>query len=560
MGELADTVLWDCNIVDVANRDVYRGDIALKDGFIAGVGDVGGLINGDTRVVEMNGWYVAPGFIDAHVHVESSHLRLTEYARLAQQQGITSFIADPHEIANALGPAGVQLMLDEARQLPMDVFFTAPSCVPSTPLETSGGRVDREDVKKLLREPVVVALGEVMNYEEVLAGDPELIGKIRDALSMGLVVDGHAPGLHGEQLQRYAGVGITSDHESQSFEEAMEKARLGMKVMIREGTTDKNLHEFVPRLLDADVDLDQFLLVSDDVSAHDLANGHFNKALRRAIDLGLSPLDALRMATINPARHYRVDHLVGLLAPGRHANLVVLEDLESMSVAHVHVRGREFQAPEYQYPEWATRTVSYMEIIPWDLTPRAHGREARVNVIELQDSLETGRSVETLPVSNDHVQPLPEEDVLAVAVVERHKKTGNIGHGFVRGLGLDYGAIGQSIGHDAHNAIVVGADLDHMAMVANELREMQGGIAAAWDGAVRAHLHLPLAGLMSLQDAEVVQTAYRELLEAARGLGCKLEDPFQAISFLTLPVIPHLRVTDKGLVDVDAFQTIPTLA
>lgn len=555
----ADTVFKNCRIVNVNTKEIVKGDIAVNSGFIAGIGYVDEMIGHETVIIDIRNDYVCPGLLDGHVHFESSMVTLTQFASLSILHGTTGIVIDPHEIANILGTKGIKLVMREAKQLPIDVFFTISSCVPSSPLETSGAKLDLRETKKLLDEKYVVGLGEVMDYPAVLHGDPEMLGKITAAQDRNLVVDGHCPGMKGMDLFGYMCAGILTDHESVTCDEALEKARLGMKVMLREGSAAKSLDSFIPMLLREKISLENFFFVTDDKHPGDIIKGYMDMVVRKAIKLGIDPIQAISMASINTARHYRIDHIVGSISIGRRANLVIVGDLQDFRAKTVVMRGKinpDIEA--IQYPGYVFKTVKYKEIEPEDLKIRSGKETVSAHIIEIvPGQLITRKGVEKLRTEEQVLMPDMEHDILAIAVIERHGKSGNIGRGFVRGFSLKEGAIGQSIAHDSHNVILVGTNFEDMALCANKIRELQGGIVIAKDGRVINYLHLPFAGILSTESAYNVNEKLKELHTMVKNMGCGLPAPFIQMSFLSLPVIPSLKITDKGLVDVDAFKIIP---
>ncbi|MCX9012431.1 MAG: adenine deaminase [Candidatus Methanoperedens sp.] len=557
-GEIkSDLVLKNCRIINVNTKEITKGDIAISSGFIAGIGDVDELCGAKTQILDVKNAHVSPGLIDGHVHFESSMVTLTQFARQSMLHGTTGIIIDPHEIINILGTKGFRLVLREAKQLPIDVFVTISSCVPSSSLETPGARIGTAEIRKFLDKKYVVGLGEVMDYPAVLRGDAEKLGMTSAALERKLVVDGHCPGLRGRELFGYMSAGISSDHESVTYEEALEKARLGMKVILREGSAAKCLDDFVPRLLHSGISLENFFFATDDKHPADLIKGHMDALVRSAVKLGMDPVEAVSLASINAARHYRIDQLVGSISIGRRANLVILDDLEAFSIKRVLVRGEtDPKITAAKYPRYIFKTLKYREITPDDLRIRSGKKTVSARLIEIvPGKLITKRSIEELKTDEQTVLPDVERDILSVAVIERHGKSGNIGRGFVRGFNLKEGAMGQSIAHDAHNVIVVGTNFGDMALCANRLRELQGGIVLAKDR-VLDYLHLPFAGILSTENAYAVDRKLKELYSIIKKMGCRLDVPFIQASFLALPVIPSLKITDMGLVDVDALRVI----
>lgn len=556
----ANTVLKNCRILNVNTKEITKGDIAISSGFIAGIGDVDELIGSKTEILDIRKAYVCPGLIDGHVHFESSMVTLTQFAKQSIPHGTTGIVIDPHEIANILGVRGIRLIMSEAKGLPIDVFFTIPSCVPSSPLETSGAKIDLLDTKKFLDKKFVVGLGEVMDYPEVLRGNPEILGKIAAALDRKLVVDGHCPGMRDSDLFGYTSAGISSDHESLTYDEVLEKARLGMKLMLREGSAAKSLEEFIPKLLSDRISLENFFFVTDDKQPGDIIEGYMDAVVRKAIQLGIEPIQAISMATINTARRYMIDQFVGSISIGRRANLVIIDDLQAFKIKSVVIRGKinpEIEITEY--PDYVFRTVKYRKIESNDLKIKSKKRTVSAHIIEIvPGQLITKRSIEELKAVEQAILPDMERDILAIAVIERHGKSGNIGCGFVRGFSLKEGAIGQSVAHDSHNVVLIGTNFEDMALCANKIRELQGGIVIS-DGSVIDYLHLPFAGILSTESAYGVDKKLKELHSMVKKMGCKLDAPFIQMSFLSLPVIPSLKITDKGLVDVNKFKIIPVL-
>ncbi len=551
-GEIkSDLVLKNCRIVNVNTKEIIRGDIAIHSGFIAGIGDVDDLTGQKTHVIDLENAYVCPGLIDGHVHFESSMVTLSQFASQSMIHGTTGIVSDPHEIANILGARGINLVLREARGLPIDVFITLSSCVPSSPFETSGAKLGIREIRKFLDTKFVVGLGEVMDYPAVLRGDENKLEMISAAIERKLVVDGHCPGMRGTELFGYMNAGISSDHESVTYDEVLEKTRLGMKIMLREGSAAKCLEDFIPPLLHEGISLENFFFATDDKHPADLIAGHMDVLVRTAIRLGIEPVQAISMATINTARHYRIDQLTGSISIGRRANLVILDDLEKFSIKNVMIRGEmNPKSIEIEYPDYVFRTMKYKKIEPGDFIIRSDKNMVSARIIEIiPDKLITGEYIEKIKTYGNTVLPDIERDILSIAVIERHGKNGNIGRGFVRGFNLKEGAAGQSVAHDSHNVIVVGTNFEDMGACANRIRELQGGIAVSKNGLIW-ELPLPFAGILSMENAYDVDKKLKELHNVMRSMGCRLDAPFIQMSFLSLPVIPALKITDKGLVDV----------
>ncbi len=564
----ADTILEHCRIINVNTKEILNADIAIQSGYIVGIGDVSGLRDASTRIIDVNHSYVCPGLLDGHVHFESSMVTLSRFARKALEHGTTSIVIDPHEIANVLGRQGIELVLEEAKSLPLNIFVAVSSCVPATPFETSGASLDATDVRAMIENEMVVGLGEVMDFPAILSGDAGKLDMIQAARERRLVVDGHAPGLGGLDLWGYMAAGISSDHESLTYEEALEKLRLGMKLMLREGSSAKCLENFLPRFLEEGVSLENVFFITDDKHPEDLLAGYMDTIVRKAIALGLDPLDAISMCTINTARHYRIDQLVGSISIGRRADLVILDDLEEFSIHSVIAGGAtiapiETQTPVFNYPDHVLDTIRYREIKPKDLQIiYAPGSSVSVNVIKVfPDQIFTEKDNAELVTDESGVLPPDTEgDILCTSVIERHGKNGNIGLGFVSGFGLKSGAFAQSIGHDSHNVVVTGTNHTDMALAANAIKEMKGGIVLVQDKEVLDSLSLPFAGLLSPDPVEEVALELDGLHGTIKEMGCTLPAPFITHSFIALPVIPKLRLTDMGLFDVERFEMIDVVS
>jgi adenine deaminase len=552
--EPADILLTNARIVNVYTGETYPADIALADGRIAGVG-AGYAAH---QVMDLGGRYVCPGFIDAHVHIESSMVPPHEFARAVVARGTTTVIIDPHEIANVLGLEGIRYMFDAAKYNPLSVYVMMPSCVPATDMETAGAYLRWYDISHYLSDRWVLGLGEMMNFPGVIFGDEEVLNKLR-GFEEG-IRDGHAPGLTGRDLVAYVAAGIGSDHESTTVEEMREKLRLGMVVFIREATNARNLLSLIPGLTVANGP--RVCFCTDDRQPADLLNeGHIDFLIRKAVSEGVSPFMAIAMATLNTANYFRLFDRGGI-APGKRADLVVFSDLNNIR-AEMVFRGGRLAARDGEVIAWerplkpavlrSSMNVNWERV---DLRIPAQGRRGRVIGV-IPDQLITEHLVEDLTIRAGEVVSDAGHDVAKIAVIERHLATGNFGLGLVRGIGLQRGAIASTIAHDSHNIVVVGMDDASMMVAAHAVADMRGGMAAVEGDRVLARLPLPIAGLMSDQPIEAVRDQMEDLIRAAHQLGSHLRDPFTAISFLALPVIPALKITDKGLVDVGRFQIVP---
>lgn len=549
-----DCLFTNARILNVFSGDITPGTIAVHDGHIAGFGEYLAL-----RTVDLEGRHVAPGLIDAHVHIESSMTCISEFARAVAPRGTTTVVADPHEIANVMGEDGIRYMLAQSENLPVNVRFTLPSCVPATPMETAGATLDAEALRPFLDHARVVALGEMMNFPGVISGDTGVLKKISETLSHRKPVDGHAPGLSGKPLCAYLAAGIESDHECTTRDEALEKLRLGMRIMIREGTGAKNLRDLLPLVNEKTAH--QFLWCTDDRHPHDICDeGHLDFMVRTAIEQGVDPVTAVRIGTLNPARYFGLRRL-GAIAPGRQADMLVISDLKRFAVEQVYKAGRlvaENGRMAAGGGEEAGTYPSTMNVKPGSVDFRIPARGNTIRVMTLVPAqIVTGREMVPVRVEDGFAVSDPTRDILKIAVVERHKATGNVGVGFVFGFGLKKGALASSVAHDSHNIIVAGASDADMAAAVREVMAMGGGLAVVSEGRVLARLPLPIAGLMSPEPLESVKNHLDVLTRAAHGLGCRVPDPFITLSFLALPVIPELKLTDKGLFDVARFAHVP---
>ncbi|MFN0010080.1 MAG: adenine deaminase [Phycisphaerales bacterium] len=567
----ADLLLKNGRVVNVFTGQVVEANVAIQGERIAGIGAYAKA----KAEIDLKGAIVGPGFIDAHMHVESTLLPPSEFVKLAVPHGTTGVVLDPHEIANVMGLAGIRYLMDDARGLPINAMFALSSCVPSSHLESSGARLEAHDLEPLFEDARVVALAEMMNFPGVVNADAGVLAKLNLGLAR-RVVDGHAPGLAGLPLQAYAAAGISSDHECTTAAEALERIALGVRVFIREGSAARNLEGLLGAVTAATAN--RFCFCTDDRHPADLVDeGHIDHIVRRAVALGLDPVRAICMGSHTAAQHYRQRDL-GAVAPGYKADLVVFDDLKNIRPRMVFFHGR-LVAREGKYlgdgGSGSTGPSAGGATATGRVSPRSplrlHAAFAEssfamaatpgvrnIRVIGMDPTQLVTASLAVPPrVENGRYVADEARDILKLAVIERHRATGNVGLGFVHGFGIRSGALASTVGHDSHNLAVVGTNDRDMYVAARALEEVGGGQCVVRDGRVLAMLPLPIAGLMSDQPAAVVIRVQRELLAAARTLGCPHHDPFMPLSFLPLPVIPHLKLTDLGLVDVDRFCIVP---
>jgi adenine deaminase len=544
--EPADLVVRGGRVFSVFTREWLDVDVAVVDGYVAGLGT---YESGET--LDAGGGYVVPGFVDAHMHLESSKLLVDEFARLVLPFGTTAVVADPHEIANVLGTDGVHWLLDVCGRIPLDVWFMASSCVPASGFESPRRALSTGDLEALLRRRRVLGLAEMMNFPGVVSGDARELAK----LELAQHVDGHAPGVLGRDLNAYIAAGIRSDHEAYTAEEGRERLQRGMWLLIREASAARNLHALLPLL--AEYGPSRIAFCTDDREPEHIADdGHINSMVRDAVAEGIPPEDALVCATLNAASWHGLSHL-GAVAPGYQADLLVLPDLERFVPDTVLKSGRPVaEIPRAEVPDWVRQTVRVgalgpeMFRIPW-----SGGRARVIGLVPGQ--IVTESLVEEPTVRAGEAIADASRDLAKIAVIERHLATGRIGLGFVRGFGLQRGALASTVAHDAHNVVVVGTSDSAMAFAVRRLANLGGGIVAVDGSEVVAELPLPVAGLLSDAPLEEVVARSRALVAAARELGCTVEAPFQLLAFLALSVIPSLKLTDRGLVDVDRFELVP---
>ncbi len=530
------------NLVDVSKGEIYPALVKFDDKILS-VEKIEGEF--DT--------YILPGLVDSHIHIESSMLTPSRFAEAVLPHGTTAVVTDPHEIANVLGIDGINFMRNDAGQSPLKVFFTAPSCVPATDFETSGANLNSDAIKELLENDDIVALGEMMNFPGVIFNVPEVMKKIQYAHNSKKPVDGHCPGLTGDDLKKYTGAGITTDHECTSLEEAEEKAALGMKIQIREGSSAKNM-ETLYKLAKKN---DNCFLVSDDIHADDLLSGHMNKKLKKIVSLGIDPLTAVKMATVNPVNHYGLK--CGLVQPGDPADIAVVNNLTDFNVIETYVDGRlaakDSKSLFKPGPVKPENIFDLKEKFPEDfkISSGIKTGSAEVRVIKvIENQIVTKGTTAFLKVTDGEVLPDRENDILKIAVVERYGLN-NISAGFIKGFRLTRGAIASSVAHDSHNIVVVGTNDADMAKAVGTMKEMKGGVVVTADNKVVEKLPLPIAGLMSEKSADSLAEDLSKINDAAKSIGCCLHSPLMTLSFMALPVIPELKITDKGLFDVTTF-------
>jgi len=549
----ADLILRNTRLVNVFTGAVEEEDVAVAEGMIAGIGpDYDGA-----QQVDLEGRFLLPGFLDAHVHVESSLATPREFAWAVVPRGTTTVVSDPHEIANVHGLEGIRYMLNASEGIPLDVFVMASSCVPATHMGTAGAELDAEALAGLLDHPRVLGLAEVMNFPGVIFEDPGILAKLEAFRHR--IVDGHAPGVLGKALNAYIAGGPSSDHECTTAPEAAEKLRRGLFLYLREATNARNLEALIPALTPEN--RRRVALCTDDRQPPDLLDqGGIDHMIRVLIREGMPPVEAIRLATLNPAEHFGL-HDRGAIGPGRRADLLVVEALDELVVDRVYSRGR-LVARGGKALDWTLSPPPHPPSpnmnLDWDRVDlRIPAREGRVRVVEvIPDQIVTG-ALDAEPTLRDgQVVSDPDRDLLKMAVLERHGGTGRVGLGIVTGMGLKEGAMAGTVAHDHHNVLSIGVDDASILAAARKVAEMKGGLAVVRGGQVVAALPLPVGGLMSQEPIEVIREGLDLVVSAARGLGSPLHDPFMAMSFLALEVIPALKLTDQGLVDVDRFEPV----
>jgi adenine deaminase len=545
----ADLLITNINLVNTLSGEIHPANVAVRNGIILGFENYPAK-----KIIDGRGACLCPGFIEAHIHIESTLLSPPVFAAAVASMGTAAVICDPHEIANVLGVEGLAYFVESSRDLPVSIYLMLPSCVPATHLENAGATLGVEDMKSLLaRYPDrFLGLGEMMNFPGVIYGVPEVLAKLE--MAKDLVIDGHAPGLSGKDLNAYILAGPKSDHECLKIGEAREKLEKGMHIMIRQGTSQHNLEKVLP--LVNDHNWPSFSMVSDDRHPEDLTrHGHLDDNLRRAVRLGCDPVRAVQMVTINPARYFGLKNR-GAIAPGYRADMVLVEDLVDFQIREVFLEGRALREHSFQTGiKPPGNSIHIRELSSSSFQIRAEGK--RIRVIEVIPGQIVTRHVFAEPRIQDGLAEAdPAGDLAKLAVVERHRATGNIGLGFVRGLGLKKCALASTVAHDSHNLIIAGTNDEDMLAAAIDVQRMGGGLTVVHNGKVQASMPLPIAGLMSDKPIEHVVAAMENLNKICRSLGIIHPSPFMILSFLALPVIPELKLTDKGLVDVSRFELV----
>ena len=564
-------MIFTAYMLDVITESIYPVRITIEDGIFK---EIELYLLDEGTELDVDG-VVLPGFIDSHIHIESSMLTPQHFAKIAVRHGTTSVVCDPHEIANVSGVEGIEFMIDNASGVPLNFYFTAPSCVPATPFETSGAVLNSDDIRLLLQKDEIVALGEMMNFPGVINGDGEVLKKLEFARQSGKPIDGHAPMVSGKDLDKYAGQGISTDHECSNFYEAMEKKIKGMKIMVRDGSSAKNMEalfdistkveilekqgifdlvplEVITRRLPTPI---FEFVVSDDKHPNDLIEGHLDKSLKKAVKIGIDVIKAVQLVTLNPANHYGLDS--GAIVAGAKADFVIVDNLRDFNVLKTYIDGEcvfdgenvLFDAEEVQ----TENSIDTSRKSPDDFEILFEGDECEVNVIKcFNGELLTEKETARLKCEEGKVQADTSQDVLKMAVVERYG-CNKVSNAFIKGFNLKKGAIASSVAHDSHNIVVVGCSSDMMAKAANRVIDNKGGLAIVSDE-FEESLPLPIAGLMTNDDAYVVSDKLKILHNRAKELGCSMDSPFMTMAFMSLLVIPSIKLSDMGLFDGDAFE------
>lgn len=529
-------------LIDIVQRRIYNAAVQVENGKIAKI----------EKIKENQEHYIIPGFIDAHVHIESSMLNPSEFSRLAVQHGTVATVSDPHEIANVCGIEGVDYMIKDAEKSPLKLHFTAPSCVPATGFETSGHVLDSKAIETLLKKDKIVALGEMMNFPGVIHNDPEVHAKIKASLDQNKPVDGHAPEITGKDAETYINAGITTDHECASLNEALEKIDKGMCIQIREGSAAKNF-DALHSLLSSHPE--KCMLCTDDSHPDDLKQGHINKIVARALKAGHNLFDVLRAASLNAAKHYKLN--VGMLQKGDPADFILVDTIEDFNVLSAYIDGElVFDNGRIMFQVSETKPINNFvlssHLLPKEFEITSDG--SRFKIIQAFDgSLLTGMFEHSLPKMNGKLQPDPLSGINKITVVNRYEKNPTPSIGFIQGFGINRGAIASTVAHDSHNIVAIGVDDENIAKVVNKLIDTKGGLALT-DGNEIYHLPLPVGGLMSSENGDIVAESYKALNSKSSDIGCSLNAPFMTMAFMALLVIPKLKIGDKGLFDVSTFS------
>lgn len=569
--EKADLVIQNGTLVNVITGELQPNiDVAVACGRIAYVGDARHTIGDETQILDATSKYIAPGLMDGHMHVESTMLTVTEFARIALTQGTTSIFMDPHEIANVFGVEGVRQMHEEGQALPMRVFTTFPSCVPATDgLEDAGASLEVEDIKAGLAWDNVVGLGEVMNFPGVISGDAKMVGEIQETMKAGKTITGHFPDGSDHMLQAYIASGVTSCHETVTREQGLEKLRLGMYVMIREGSAWQDVKEVIKIVTEDKIATEHILLVTDDVYPQTLIEkGHINHVVRRAIEEGVDAVTAIKMASLNVATYFQMANDFGSVSPSKFADLLILDDLKQIQPSHVVINGSIIvkdkqlvvDLPTYTYSDKVKQSIHVKTKLTkqdFNLSAAVDSKKVTVNGIKVIENNARTKKIEAiLPVENQLIQADLSQDIIKIACIDRHHQSGDLSIAFAQGFKLKRGAVASTVAHDSHNLLVMGADQSDMAVAANALIDLGGGMIVVENGEIIAQVPMPIAGLMSDSSAEEVVTQVRELEKAWKQLGCPLHAPFMTFSLIALPVIPEIRISNRGLVDVTTFSLI----
>jgi adenine deaminase len=546
----AELLFKNAQLVNVLSGEIYPANVAVDDGRVTGIGDYEAH-----KTIDLAGAFLAPSLIEGHFHVESTMLTVPEVTRALTPHGTGAMVIDPHEYANVLGLDGIRYVLESSKDLPIDFFVMLPSCVPATHLETAGARFTADDLALMIADDRIAGIAELMNYPGVYLGHDSELAKIK--AGKGKAIDGHAPGLRGKNLNAYALAGVRSDHESTEFEEAQEKLRLGMHLLVREGSTERNL-EHIIRLITPQNSANCSFATDDKLAGDLVSEGHIDHSIRKSIRLGVAPITAIQMGTINTARHYHLKNL-GAIAPRYWADFIVFESLETFQIKQTYKKGvlvaenGKYVGPKLPHTEQPRSTMNLRYRAEQLRVQPEDGK--KIKVIEIvPNQIVTTCAIELPKVVNGEIQADTERDILKLVVVERHRATGNVGVGFVRGLGVKRGAIGSTVAHDAHNVVVAGTNDADIIAVIEALNEMHGGQVVVVDGKVTSSLPLPIAGLVSDQPLEKVMQQIDQLNAAALALGCPLPAPFMTLSFLSLSPIPELKLTDQGMIDATKLE------